>query len=174
MTLCNSNNSLPADARRRSGFSVGTVCSLRILVAVVCLSFSLFVDAQDKTSRTQEPLAVIDGQPIYESQLPAEEQAQLHRMLQQVYTVKLRALHAVLDQKLVEAEAKKKGVSVEELLKSEVISTVADPSDEQVSAYYRARQGQINQPFDDVKDKIRKGLKDLDIQKARMVYVQGL
>jgi protein-disulfide isomerase len=95
-------------------------------------------------------------------------------MLQQVYGVKLRALHAVLDQKLVEAEAKTKGVSVEDLMKSEVISRVADPSEDQVSAYYQTHQSQINQPFEDASDKIRQGLKDLEIQKARLLYVQDL
>jgi protein-disulfide isomerase len=120
-------------------------------------------------------LAVIGGEPIYPGQLPPEEQAQLQRMMQQVYSVKLRALREVLDRKLIEAEAKKKGVSVEDLLKTEVNSKVADPSDEEVSAYYQAhRQNLNNQPLDQVKEKIRQGLKDIEIQKASMVYTQGL
>ena len=49
-----------------------------------------------------------------------------------------------------------------------------DPTDAQVSAYYQAHQGQIDQPFDEIKDKIRLALKDQDIQKARVVYFQGL
>ena len=177
MTLWKSSKSLRVGyARRRSGLGSGPVWFLHVLVvAAACVHLSSFVAAQDRnSSRTPEPLAVIDGQPIYESQLPADEQAQLQRMQQQVYAVKLRALHTVLDQKLAEAEAKKQGVSVQELWKSEVISKVADPSDEQVSAYYQAHQGQINQPFDEVKDKIRQGLRDADVQKARIIYVQDL
>jgi len=172
MTPWNSEKSAPIGwAKQRSGLSLGTAWFPCVLfVAIACVSLSSFVAAQ----RPPEPLAVIDGQPIYESQLPPEEQAQLQRMQQQVYGVKLRALHAVLDQKMIEAEAKKKGVSVQDLVKSEVISKVADPSEDQVSAYYQAHQGQINQPFDDAKDKIRQGLKDLEIQKARAVYVQSL
>jgi len=141
----------------------------------VCVLLSSYVSAQEKSSsQTQKPVAVVDGQPIYEDQFPAEDQAQLQRMMVQVYAVRLRALHVVLDRKLVEAEAKKKGVSTEELLQSEVISKVADPSDEQVKAYYESRQGEMKEPFDSVKDKIRQGLKDQEISKARVAYLQGL
>jgi protein-disulfide isomerase len=146
-----------------------------LLVCFACASLSPFVAAQDKNlSQTVEPLAVFAGQPIDEKQLPPAEQAQLQRMQQQVFGVKRRALQTVLNQKLVEAEAKKKGVSVENLVKSEVDSRVAEPSEEQVSAYYQAHQGQINQPFDDARDKIRQTLKDQEIQKARAAYLQGL
>jgi protein-disulfide isomerase len=126
------------------------------------------------SSNSSEAYAIFDGQPIYEDQLPASEQAQLQRMMLQVFAVRHRALQEVLDQKLVEAEAKKKGVTVDDLAKSEVDSKVPDPTDDEVSAYYQAHQGQINQPFDQVKDKIRQGLKDQAIQKARAVYLQGL
>jgi protein-disulfide isomerase len=145
------------------------------LATFVCVSFSSYASAQERSSsQTQNPVAVVDGQPIYEDQFPVEDQAQLQRMMVQVYAVRLRALHAVLDKKLVEAEAKKKGISTEELLRSEVISKVADPTDEQVKAYYESRQGEMKEPFDDVKDKIRQGLKDQEISKARVVYFQGL
>jgi len=141
----------------------------------ICVGLSAFVAAQDKNPpQTSEPLAIFAGEPIYENQLPAAEQAQLQRMLQQVYGVRRRALQTVLNKKLLEAEAKKRGGSVEDLVKSEVDSKVADPSDDEVKAHYQAHQGQINQPFDEAKEKIRKELKDQEIQKARVAYVQGL
>jgi len=131
--------------------------------------------AQDKTAAVSpDAYAIFEGQPIYEDQLPAGEQAQLQRMMQQVFGVRRRALQEVLNQKLVEAEAKKRGVTAEELIKSDVDSKVADPTDDEVSGYYQAHQGQISQPFDEIKDKIKQGLKDHEIQKARELYVQGL
>jgi protein-disulfide isomerase len=133
------------------------------------------IAAQDKdSSQSAEPMAVLSGQPITQDQLPPAEQAQLQKMMQQVYGVRHRALESVLDQKLVANEAKKKGVSADDLLKAEVDSKIEDPTEDQVTAYYQANQGHINQPFDEVKDKIRQGLKDQAIQKARILYVQGL
>jgi protein-disulfide isomerase len=145
------------------------------LASVIVVVLPLLVAAQGKSAvPPPQPLAVFAGQPVYEDQLPSQGQAQLERMMQQVFSVKRRALQEVLDQKLVEAEAKKKGVTVDDLIKTEVDSKVADPTDDEVSAYYQARQGQINQTFDELKDKIRQGLKDEAIQKARRSYVAGL
>jgi protein-disulfide isomerase len=165
-----------ACAGQRFGFGSGAARFRRVLLGcLTCAFLSPLVAAQDKnSSQAPEPLAVFAGQPIYENQLPPAEQAQLRRMLQQVFGVKRRALQTVLNQKLLEAEAKKKGVSTQELLKSEVDSKVADPSEDQVSAYYQAHQDQINQPLDDVKHKIQQELKDQEIYRARMAYIQGL
>jgi protein-disulfide isomerase len=177
MIPSNSKNSpQPGGARRSSRRGWGAVCVGSVLACCLAAVFlAPFAAAQDKNPvPPPQPLAVLDGQNIYENQLPPNEQAQLRRMMQQVFGVKHRALQAVLDQKLVEAEAKKRGVSPEELLKVEVDSKVADPSEEQVSAYYQAHQGQFNQPYDDAKAKLREGLKTQEILKARQVYIQGL
>jgi protein-disulfide isomerase len=177
MTRWNYRKSIQAGcAKQASGPGSGAARLRRVLLGCfACTLLSPFIAAQDKnSSQTPEPLAVFAGQPIYENQLPQTEQAQLQRMLQQVFGVRRRALQTVLNQKLVEAEAKKKGVSVESLVKSEADSKVAEPSDDQVSAYYQAHQGQIKQPFDEAKEKIRQSLKDQEIQKARVVYLQGL
>jgi protein-disulfide isomerase len=121
-----------------------------------------------------QPLAVLDGQSITEDQLPATEAAQLLRMMQQVYAVKMRALHAVLDEKLVAAEAKKRGVSRDELFRTEVLSKVAEPTEEQIRAYYESRPEMKAQPYDAVKDKIRDGMKGVEISKQQTLYVQSL
>jgi protein-disulfide isomerase len=177
MNRWNRKRSLPALCIRRYFYprldDIWLSCAL--LATFVCVPLSSVVSAQQKSSsQRQEPVAIVDGNPVYEDQFPVEDQAQLQRMMVQVYAVRLRALHAVLDRKLVEAEAKKKGISTEELLKSEVISKVADPTDDQVRAYYESRQGEMKEPFDDVKDKIRQLLKDQEISKARVAYLQGL
>jgi protein-disulfide isomerase len=177
MTPWNCGNSPTVNcALRHCGLSLGAIVPRpALLIALTCASLSLFAAAQDKnSSHPPEPLAVIGGQTIDESQFPAGEQLQLQRMMQQVYGVELRALHEVLDQKLVDAEARRKGVSVEDLVKTEVISKAQDPSGDQVGAYYQAHQGQINQPFDEAKDRIRLGMKEAEIQRARMLYIQGL
>jgi len=146
-----------------------------LMVGIACILLAGFAAAQDKApAQAGEPLAVIDGQPIYEDQLPAGEVAQLQRMMTQVYGVKMRALHEALDEKLIQAQAKKKGVSEDDLLQAEVVSKVADPAEEQVRAYYEARPEQKQHPYDEVKDSIRQGMKNVDIQKERRLYAQRL
>jgi len=144
-----------------------------LLVSLACVLLTPFVAAQNKNpSKTPEPLAAFGGQPIDESQLPPGEQSQLQRMMQQVYGVKLRALHEVLDQKLVEAEAKRQGVSVDDLFKSEVLAKATDPTEDQVNAYHQAHPGQANQPFDPVK--VRQEMKTLEVQRLRSIFIHSL
>jgi protein-disulfide isomerase len=146
-----------------------------LLGCVACAILSPFAAAQDqKSPQTPAPLAIFDGQPIFDDQLPVNDQMQLQRMMQQVWGVKRKALQTVLNQRLIEAEAKKKGVSKEDLLKSEVDAKVTDPSGDEVTAYYKERQDQYHQPLDEVKDRIRQDLKTQAILKARSVYAQEL
>jgi protein-disulfide isomerase len=182
MTFWNPIKSMPmVCARQPSGPRRAPAWLRRVPLACFACAFLSFLAAQTKStappptsSEDSEPMAIFAGQPIYENQLPAAEQVQLRKMAEQVYSVQRRALESVLDQKLVEAEAKKKGVTVAALLKAEADSKVADPTDAQVSAYYQANQGQMKQPFEEMKEKIRQGLKDQGIQKARTTYVVGL
>lgn len=164
------------DAIHHSGYNLKDVWVRRVLpTCVACAFFASLAAAQDTVSpNNPQVLAVFDGQAIGESQLPASEQAELQRMMVQVYGVRLRALHEVLDSKLVAAEAKKKGVSVDDLFKFEVLSKVSDPTDAEVSAYYEAHPRMAKQPLDAVKDNIRQEIKSLEIEKARTTYIQSL
>ena len=147
----------------------------RVAALLVCLFLVRLAPAQNGSSpRKPKPLAVVAGQPIGEDQLPAALREQLERMSEQVFAVRRRALQMVLDQKLVEAEAKKKGVSVEELIRSDVDAKVAEPSDDQVYDYYEKHKAQIGKPYAAVSDKLRQTIKAEEIQKARLDYVWGL
>jgi len=128
----------------------------------------------ESSSQASESLATFAGQAIYEDQLSEGAKLQLQRMMEQVYAVKRRALQSVLNQKLVEAEAQKRGMSAEELLKTEVDSKIGDPADEEVSAAFRSRQDLKNLTLEDVREPLRQQLKSEAIQKARLSYMQGL
>jgi len=153
-----------------------TVWLRRALLAAgaYALLSSCAIAQEADPSQAPQPLAIIDGQPVTDDQLPAADQAQLTRMMGQVYTVKMRALHTVLDQKLIAAEARKKGVTEEQLFNTEVLAKIADPTEEQIRAYYESRPEMKQQPYDAVKDKIRDGMKGVEISKARTIYVQEL
>ena len=163
-------------AKQSPGLATGARWMRRAATAgIACALLTCSAAAQDKTpSPSGEPLAVLDGQPFYEDQLPAGAQAQLERMMTQVNAVKLRALHEALDQKLIEAEAKKQGVSRDDLFKAEVLAKAVDPTEEQVRAYYESRPEQKSHPYDEVKDSIRTGMKSVEIGKAQAAYVARL
>jgi protein-disulfide isomerase len=166
----------PADWARihcRRGTAATTVCL--VLGFFACALLVPFASAQEGSQpQGAAPLAVLAGQPIDESQLPPDAQRQLQNMEQQVFAVRHRALQTVLDQKLIAAEAKEKGVTVEELFKDEVESKVADPTEDEVATYYELHKAQINKPLDEARESIRRDLKTAALNKASQLYLRGL
>ena len=122
---------------------------------------------------TKQPVATVDGQSIYDEDLASSAEGQLQPLRSQEYEIKRKALDTLIEQKLLEAAAKKKGLTTEKLLEQEVESKIADPSDAEVEAYYLG-SGRINRPFADVKNALRPSLKQARIQQARQDYLKIL
>ncbi len=121
-----------------------------------------------------DPVATVAGQPITESDLEAAlGPQQLMKLRNQEYELKSRTLESVIRLKLVEAEAKKRGIPAEKLIEQDVHSKVADPTDAEVEAYFLG-QAQAGARFDDVKEQLRANLKRLMLQKARQAYADSL
>jgi protein-disulfide isomerase len=135
-----------------------------LVVAPVC-----FGQSGDPAKR-KEPLAVIDGQAITEDDLLPMVQGQLRPLDEQEYEIKKRALENLINQRLLEAEAKKKGVTKEKLLEQEVDDKVPEPTDAEVSAVYAIQREQLNKPLEEVKAQLQQNLKKAKIQQARQEY----
>jgi len=132
----------------------------------------LTIAAIEKASR--EHLAIVEGEAIYESQLPALLQAQLARLRHSEFDLKRKAVDDLVGQRLLDAEAKKKGTTAEKLLEREADARVADPTLGELEAYYRDEKEHIAQPFDEAKAKLRETLRHEKIQAAREAYVRHL
>jgi protein-disulfide isomerase len=91
----------------------------------------------------------------------------------QEYEIRSKALESVIRLKLVQAEAKKRGISPEKLIEQEVETKIAEPTDAEVEAYFWG-QSQAGARFDDVKEQYRATLKRLKSQKARQAYADSL
>src|SRR5258708_10541299 len=117
-----------------------------------------------------EPVATVAGQPISEQELlEALGPQQLMQLRTQEYETKRKALESVIRLKLVQAEAKKRGISAEKLIEQEVESKVAEPADGEVEAYFWG-QNREGARFEDAKEQYRATLKRLRLQKARQTY----
>ncbi|MFA4875478.1 MAG: thioredoxin domain-containing protein, partial [bacterium] len=103
--------------------------------------------------------AVVNGTPITMKELDDASKSQLAKMDTEIYQIKKRALDSLVEDKLIEAAAKKKGVSKEKFLAEEIDSKVTQPTEEEIKALYDARKGAINKSFDEVKGQIAEYLK---------------
>jgi len=88
--------------------------------------------------------------------------------------LKKKALENLIDQKLLEAEAKKKGVSTDKFLEQEVDAKVADPTDAELNAVYLMQKDQFNRPFNDMKPQLQQTLKRAKIQQAHQDFYAQL
>jgi protein-disulfide isomerase len=141
---------------------------------VACLGLAALCSAQEAPKGSPgEPLATVAGQPIYEQDLQPVVGPKLLQLHNQEYQVKNGALQDLIRQKLMQAEAKRRGISTEKL-QEEIDSKVPEPSDAEVEGYYLAVKNQLNQSFDEIKPQIQKALKALKTQKARQDYADSL
>lgn len=118
-------------------------------------------------------VATVAGQAIYEKDLDALLQSQLRQLRSQEYELKIRLLDGLINQKLVEAEARRRGTTSERLL-AEIDSTIPDPTDGEVEAFYLGQKDRINRPLTEVKEQLRQNLKQARIQEARQAYFKAL
>src|SRR5437870_13025484 len=87
---------------------------------LLLLGSASLAQSPGKDKQKKDPLAVVAGQPIYDDDLLPFVQAQVFQLRVQEYEVKSKALENLVNQKLLEAEAKKKGIPTEKVLAQEV------------------------------------------------------
>lgn len=140
-----------------------------------CLGLGAVCYPQGKPQGSSEvPIAIVAGQPIYEQDLMAVAGASLLDLRKQEYKAKNDALNQLIRRKLVEVEAKKRGLSKEDLLKQEVDSKIAEPSDDEAKGYYLAVKNETSLPFEQVMSQVKQLLKSAEVEQARQTFADSL
>jgi protein-disulfide isomerase len=142
---------------------------------LLCMSafFAATSVAQNaETPKPKQPVATVEGQTIYDEDLAPSVQGQLLPLRNQEYEIKRKALDNLIEQKLLEAAAKKKGLTTEKLLDQEVNSKVPDPSDAEIEGYYYGLK--VKSPLADVKTQLKESLKQTKSQQLRQDYLKTL
>lgn len=129
---------------------------------------------QSAADGTRTPVATVAGVAIYEDELLPEIERRLIRLRREEYDIKSRALEELIEEKLLAAEAARRGVSVEELLEAEAYTGIAPPTDEEVAAFYEARKGQINRPLEEIREPLRQALHRARREQGRSRLIQRL
>jgi protein-disulfide isomerase len=94
----------------------------------------------DNTARCQEDeiIATLNGEPITLSEVEESVAFQVYRLRGNIYLLLKRETQQIVNQKLLEAEAHHRGLTVDELLKKEVDEKVP-PLDENIVSDYLAK-----------------------------------
>jgi len=126
------------------------------------------------TKAGAEPVAIIAGQPVYARDLDSAAQSQILPLRNQEYQIRSRVLDDLIRRRILEAEAKKRGLTVEQLYVEDVDSKIATPTDREVAAYYVPLRSQLNKPLEEIKNQLRTNLKAIQTTQARQDYAEFL
>ena len=96
---------------------------------------------------------------------------QLRQLYSQEYDLQKRALEEVINQKILEAEAGRRGLAVEKLVEQDADSKVAEPTAAEVEAFYLGQRDRLNRPLDDIRPQLQQALKQARIAQGRQDYV---
>src|SRR5262244_835315 len=143
-----------------------------LLLLSACFAMPLLASSAE-TAKPKQPVATVDSQPIYDEDLAPSVEGQLQPLRNQEYEIKRKALDSLIEQKMLEAAAKKKGLTTEKLLDQEVNAKISDPSDAEVEGYYYGL-GRVTKPLAEVKTQLRDSLKQTKIRQARENYLKSL
>ena len=125
-------------------------------------------------SGQEKPAAMIGGEAIYDRDYLPQIESQVYKVRMQEYELKLKALEAAINRKLVRAEAEKRGISEEELVRQEADSKVPEPSETEVEQRLVIQMFRGGMPSNTSKEEIAQQLKQGKIEQARDIYFTGL
>jgi protein-disulfide isomerase len=131
-------------------------------------AFSAPAVGQDDSSVVAE----IAGRKVTVDELEQKQAGKLLQAKYKYYLAEREALAQFIDDQLLELQAKKESVTVEELLKRHVSVQVQEPTEDQLRFYYEGVQ--TDEPFETARPNIIDTVHQLRTKKARDAYIASL
>ncbi len=111
--------------------------------------------AQAQTASPAKPLsdvvAIVNGVQIKIKDIDEPIIKRIEELQKQVVVARKRELDLQINSKLLEAEAKKRGITANKLLDVEVVNKVKEPTDAEAQAFYDQNRSRITGEFKDIK-----------------------
>jgi protein-disulfide isomerase len=157
-----------------------TVISLTALILI-----SVMACASSGQSGGGKRLAVVNGETITEDQVRKQagddlSELELRRLQAEAgfrkdeHNIYEQTLNGLIENKLIDAEAKKRGVTSQALVNTEVDSKVTPPTDQEVKAFYDANKSRINITGDEALRQVRLYLQQQNRNTVYQTFVSKL
>jgi protein-disulfide isomerase len=144
----------------------------RILAGAVLLVALSGTGAAD--SLNTEVLAEIDGTAITADEIEKSLGAPYQKLQEQLYGMKRHKLRAMIADRLLAAEAAKRGISVPQLLDAEVTQKIGVVTEEEVEKFYADNEARFDQRDDAGREQARSMLEAQRRSTARETYIKTL
>ncbi len=123
----------------------------------------------------KDVLADVGGEPITRAEVETRAAGALQGIRQQEFDILSNVLRDMVSEKLLAAEAKKRGVSVDDLLQKEVEARAPAPAPNEVDAFYEANKQRMGgRTLDDARPLIARYLTDQKREGARSDLLASL
>jgi hypothetical protein len=157
----------------------------RVLAAIILTMISLPALAQSQTPTVADEcaceaqvlpatLAVVNGITITARDIEKATGESVRNLQRQVIDARKRELDLLINSKLLEMEAKKRGVSTTKLLEQEVVAKVISPTPVEVKAFYEQNKSRIKGELESVKDDIVRYLTEERRRDEAKKFADGL
>ncbi|MGA9259681.1 MAG: thioredoxin domain-containing protein, partial [Candidatus Sulfotelmatobacter sp.] len=137
-------------------------------LGIALCAFSIPAIGQDSSSVVAE----IAGQKVTADELEQKEAGKLLQAKYKYYLAERDALEQFIDDQLLEMQAKKEGVTLDELFKRHVAIHVPEPTEDQLRFYYEGVQ--TDEPYETARPNIIDTVHQLRTKKARDAYIAEL
>lgn len=150
------------------------VVGLLIVLGAVSSAAAQAGDCGCEDKPLPEILGVVNGVKITKQDLSPETRARVEQLQRQVVDARQRELDLQIDTILLEAEAKKRGVTPSQLIKDEVIAKAASPTEADAQAFYEKNKASFKTEFKDEKNRILEYLGHLRQQEQAQKFAEQL
>ena len=154
----------------RRAIAIGLVL---LLLGLLRAQPAIGEERQEKTKK-QSVAARVDEQVITMQDLESVLAPQLAKLQEQKYQLMQSKLDELIEGRLLEQEAKRRGMTVEALLKAEVLSKVPKVTETEVATFISENKARLKGEGADISAKVRDYLTSQKEARQRRVYVAGL
>ena len=119
-------------------------------------------------------LATVDGRAITANEFEERLKPFVYKLRREIFEGEARAVDMRINQMLLEAEAKKRNLTAENLFKTEVADKVRQPTDAEVAKFYEDNKARIKGALASLSADIANLLKDQQISRLESEFAQRL
>jgi protein-disulfide isomerase len=123
---------------------------------------------------TSEVLATVNGAPITEQDVRQAAGLELSRLEEQLYALKKQQVDVLVARRLMEAEAKRRGVTPEAFEEAEVTSRIGTVTDAEIDAFVEANRARLRGDVTQLRPQIRDFLREQKVEARREAVVGQL
>ncbi len=120
---------------------------------------------------TSDILATVGEKSISEADIANQIKAQMMRLDNQLYSLKKKAIDTIINNHLMAEEAKKRGITRQQLTKQEVTDKVTAVTDAEITAYYKKNKARLRgKRQEEVQDQIKQALQIKKQQQQQQAF----